>query len=502
MESGKPPEDDPHGTVRASRRNVPATFRGTFRTRAHPLTVRVRTAEARAAMAREVSTTTDRSASEAERVNNPRPIPTLTVVAHPDDRVVGARRAIGAEPLELGRDSEVFGPGALDHRQISRRHLRLSSEGFSLRIEDRESRNGTLLNGVVVQTARAKPGDIIELGPVLLLYHLTSDEVAAESKRMVGTSSAMAQLWKEIERVAPSATTVLVLGETGTGKELVSRELHDRSGRSGEFVATNCGSLTDSLLQSVLFGHERGAFSGAVASNRGLFEAAHGGTLLLDEIGDASPMLQTSLLRVLQEHEVRRIGATKNIPVDVRVIAATHRDLPALVRAGTFREDLYARLSQWVIRVPPLRDRREDIPRLARAQLAHLREARTIHRSAMLALLRAHFPRNVRQLEATIERIVRSASPHDPEIRLTPEAATHLAEAGRGDPSACSSELPPNPAQRPKIARDRASLQQLLRDHNGNVTHMARQMSVGRNTLYRWLREARISLDTLRENDD
>jgi DNA-binding NtrC family response regulator len=446
------------------------------------------------------STTEDRDRDALPGAPSQVPVTALTIVHHPRREGVGASRELGSGAVELGRESSFFGPGVLDHPQVSRRHARIASEGYSLRVDDLGSRNGTFLNGQRVAAAHAEPGAVIEVGSLLLLYHLTTPHPPRrESARLVGKSGGIARVLGEIDRIAPSATTVLVLGETGTGKELVAREIHDKSGRTGELVAANCGSLTDNLLQSELFGYERGAFSGAVGRHRGLFETADRGTLLLDEIGDASHALQVSLLRVLQEREVQRLGTTQQISVDVRTIAATHQDLPAMVAQGSFREDLYGRLSRWVIRIPPLRERREDIPLLGATILARLGEPRPLHKSAVLALVRADFPRNVRQLEAVLERLVRSSEPGDHELRMTPEAAAYLAEPGR--PAGAS--MAPAPGSRPsrapaELRRDAALLEQLLREHGGNVTHLARHLAVGRNTLYRWLKDAGVSPETTR----
>ena len=246
----------------------------------------------------------------------------------------------------------------------------------------------------------------------------------------------MIAVYKLVARVAPLDTTVLVLGETGTGKELVARAIHYAGPRGHRpFVVVDCSTLPDTLFESELFGHVRGAFTGAVATRRGLLEAADGGTVLIDEIGELSAALQAKLLRVLQERAVRRLGDNESIPVDVRVIAATHRDLRERVASGAFREDLYYRLNVVTITIPPLRERLDDLPLLARHFLdKHAQAAGKaitgFARETLLALGAHRWPGNVRELEHAIERAVALASAPV----LLPEDLP-----GRGARRACSS---------------------------------------------------------------
>ncbi|MCA1988350.1 MAG: sigma-54 dependent transcriptional regulator [Desulfarculus sp.] len=229
---------------------------------------------------------------------------------------------------------------------------------------------------------------------------------------IVGKSAPMQDLVRLVRQVAPTDAGVLIIGETGTGKELVARGLHYASNRSeGRFVAFNCGALTEDLLASELFGHEKGSFTGAVATKRGLFEAADGGTVFLDEIGDTPPAMQVKLLRIIQEKVLIRVGGTEPIPVDVRVVAATHQDLKALVESGRFRSDLYYRLNVVTLKVPPLREHKADIPLLAHHFLAkyaerHAKPVKGIDAEMMAALKAYDYPGNVRELENLIERAV------------------------------------------------------------------------------------------------
>jgi two-component system NtrC family response regulator len=229
---------------------------------------------------------------------------------------------------------------------------------------------------------------------------------------VIGESGVMQEALSLVRRVAPSDATVLVRGESGTGKELIAKAIHHASRRAeGPLVRVNCAALPETLLESELFGHEKGAFTGAVATRRGRFEAAHGGSLFLDEIGDLPLHLQVKLLRVLQEREIERVGSSRPIPVDVRLLAATHRDLERLVREGRFRDDLYYRINVVTVTVPPLRERREDIPLLLEHFLqkfarANARAIRGLTREARDALLRYDYPGNVRELENLVERAV------------------------------------------------------------------------------------------------
>jgi DNA-binding NtrC family response regulator len=236
----------------------------------------------------------------------------------------------------------------------------------------------------------------------------------AGSSGMVGQSPRMRELFERIERVAPHDMTVFIQGESGTGKELVARALHDRSGREGAFIALNCGAVASDLLGSQLFGHERGAFTGAVQSHAGYFERARGGTLFLDEITEMPVALQVFLLRVLENRSLTRVGGSREIPVDVRVIAATNRDPARAVAAGALRSDLFYRLADFPIIVPPLRERLEDIPLLAQHFLDRLNErygtSRHFAPDAMQQLARRSWPGNVRELRHAVQRAYIMAS--------------------------------------------------------------------------------------------
>jgi formate hydrogenlyase transcriptional activator len=231
-------------------------------------------------------------------------------------------------------------------------------------------------------------------------------------EEIVGSSKPMRQLLKQVEKVAPADSTVLILGETGTGKELIARALHRRSKRATRaFIRVNCAAIPQSLIASELFGHEKGAFTGALQRRLGRFEAADGGTLFLDEIGDLPTETQIALLRVLQEREFERVGSNHPIPVDVRLIAATNRELPAAVAAGTFRQDLFYRLNVFPIAVPPLRARAEDIPLLVEYFVARFakgtgKNIRHISKHTLEQLIAYKWPGNIRELQNVVERAV------------------------------------------------------------------------------------------------
>lgn len=229
---------------------------------------------------------------------------------------------------------------------------------------------------------------------------------------IIGHSRCMQEVYKMIMDIAPTASTVLIQGESGTGKELVARAIHNNSRRANApFVSINCGALTETLLESELFGHVKGAFTGAQTNKKGLFESAHSGTIFLDEISETSPTMQVKLLRVLQAHAVRRVGGTEEIPIDTRVVAATNRDLMQMVEEKSFRLDLYYRINVIMLKLPPLRERKEDIPTLAQHFLAKFnrlagRQIETITEEAMSYLMNYHWPGNVRELESVMERAV------------------------------------------------------------------------------------------------
>jgi two-component system, NtrC family, response regulator AtoC len=301
---------------------------------------------------------------------------------------------------------------------------------------------------------------------------------------MIGRAPAMVEIYKTIARVASAPTTVLILGESGTGKELIARAIHEHgSRRRRRFVAVDCSALTDTLLESELFGHLRGSFTGAVADTPGLFAEADGGTIFLDEVGDISPALQAKLLRVLQEHQVRPVGGTTWRAVDARVIAATNRDLAAAVAAGKFREDLYYRLKVVTIAVPPLRERPDDVPLLVdglvrRAARDCGKEVHGVSEQALALLCAYRWPGNVRELAHVLERGVALAQ-HD--VIMGEDLPAELR-----DPAPRSTEgIPPD---RPTLNElKRRYIRRVIEESRGNVTQAAAVLGVDRRSLYRML---------------
>ncbi|MCA9105934.1 MAG: sigma-54-dependent Fis family transcriptional regulator [Planctomycetales bacterium] len=334
---------------------------------------------------------------------------------------------------------------------------------------------------------------------------------------LIGSSPAMQEVYRLTRRAATSNASVLLLGETGTGKELIATALHRLSARgSGPLVKVNCGALTESLLESELFGHVRGAFTGAVANRTGRFEAAHTGTIFLDEINSTSLLLQVKLLRVLQEREFERVGDTQTIRVDVRVVAASNCDLRALVDEDQFREDLYWRLNVIPIRLPPLRERREDIPDLVSFFLRVYSDANDrcvlrVQREAMRALQDYHWPGNVRELQNYAERAVVMASSDELTIDLLPECVLgggtpHRSGQIPADVDSLSQAVVRVGIEQAGSAADnlygqivsrieRELLSQVMAECNNVQIKAAARLGINRNTLHKKLHEHNLEGD-------
>jgi len=341
----------------------------------------------------------------------------------------------------------------------------------------------------------------------LRLKHL--EEENQELKRRLGkhhivwASPAMREVMAQVEHVAASETRVCIRGETGTGKELIARTLHEKSGRrDGPFISLNCAAIPSELMESELFGHEKGSFTGAAARHIGKFEQAHGGTLFLDEIGDMAPAMQAKLLRVLEEGEIERVGGEKPLAVDVRVVVATHRNLEEQVRQGTFREDLYHRVNVFPVKLPPLRERREDIRVLAEHFARQLAEqnnwkVKKFLPDAIAELERYAWPGNVRELRNVVERVLLHAAGETVDAATVARA---LPQAAVGH-SHISAALTSGTLAERVEAFERETLLEELKKHRNHVTNTAKALGLERSHLYKKCQHLGIDLRAVRQTD-
>lgn len=362
---------------------------------------------------------------------------------------------------------------------------------------------GSIENAVAAMQAGAyhyvtKPVNLEEL-ELVIQRALASRRLEAENVHLrqqldrkfgldniVGAAPAMQQLFETIRQVAPTRATVLITGETGTGKELIAHAIHNLSPRrSGPFVAVHAAALSSTLLESELFGHEKGAFTGAVERRIGRFELADGGTLFLDEIGEIEPAMQVKILRVLEERAFERVGGSKTLHVDVRLIAATNKDLKKLVSEGKFRDDLFYRLSVVTVQLPPLRQRREDIPLLVRAFLEEFnrennKQVRDLTAEALNVLMAYDWPGNVRELRNAVEQMVVLARSERLTLRDVPAAIRGGADLTKI--SVVRTGMTVEEAQRQLII-------QALKETGGNRTQAAQKLGISRRTLHRKLKQ-------------
>jgi DNA-binding NtrC family response regulator len=399
----------------------------------------------------------------------------LTAVCASDEMTVGTAQ---------GNDLLLHDPA------VSRHHCRVTfgPRGFSLR--DLGSANGIVLGGHRVESAYLEPGSVFSVGTTLVRFDLLDDQVTeavsadAAFGRVLGRSVAMRRLFALAERIAPSESTVLVEGETGTGKGALAEAIHARSARAGgPFVVIDCGAIPQNLVESELFGHERGAFTGAHSARPGAFEAAAGGTVFLDEIGELPLAVQPRLLRALEARVVQRVGSRTPTPLDVRVIAATNRELRAEVNRGTFRADLFFRLNIVRVALPPLRERAEDIGLLAEHFFRELGPPGTQPSPALLESYRARsWPGNVRELRNAVERDVVLGEGASLDEGGALDAATPSTRSGSPDA--------PFRVRKEQAIRawENAYLRDLLEAHGGNLTHAARAARMDRNYLRELLR--------------
>jgi len=386
---------------------------------------------------------------------------------------------------EKGHEQPVIIVSALDTARTAVEALKLGAADY-------------LVKGFDVEELRKRVGNLVRLATLEQENKLMRERLVTEGQfgPMLGSTPEMRRLFEMAARVAETDATVLIFGESGTGKDLLAQEIHARSPRAaGPFVAVNCAALPENLIESELFGYEKGAFTGAAQQKKGKFELASGGTIFLDEIGDMNPVTQAKVLRALESRVIERLGGTQPIPVDVRVISATHRDLPSEVGAGRFREDLYYRLRVVTLEAPPLRARKEDIPMLAEAflKLHGSREGRTkrLSREAMQAIGRYDWPGNVRELKNALERSVIFA--HGDEISEADLPGEILGGAPgpvrAGKPGGDEMPLSEPDIREAKRKFEVAYITRQLELHKWNVSRTAAAIGLHRQSLQEKLRE-------------
>lgn len=421
-----------------------------------------------------------------------------------------------APPIELPEGTLAIGrgvepPGLLleNDPRVSRRHAELTRTERAVRLKDTSS-SGTWVNGEAVTETGLRDGDLIRVGDTFLLFREQPSSAgpppSSAALEMFGESPAMVAVRRMLGLVGRSKTSVLLLGETGTGKELAARALHAASGRRGPFVAVNCSAIAESLAESALFGHAQGAFTGAKKASPGFFRAADGGTLFLDEIGDLPLAQQPKLLRALEERKVIPVGETDAVPFDVRIVSATHQPLISDVAAGRFRADLYARLSEFTIELPPLRLRREDVLPILMHALGE--PPADLDPELVDALLLHPWPFNVRELckvaaelrvraegRSTLTRdlfephLAHSLIPRPVPAQRAPQAGTPTGAVaiGAAVPAPHAAPISTLPPEKTGAVPTRDELDALLRRFHGVIADVARETGRSRKQVYRWM---------------
>ncbi|MCC6998171.1 MAG: sigma 54-dependent Fis family transcriptional regulator [Deltaproteobacteria bacterium] len=442
----------------------------------------------------------------------------------------GREHTIASDVIRVGKSED--NDLVLPDETVSRVHFEIIRDPKGYLLRDLHSTNGTFLDGAEVREAYLRTGSLITAGGVQLKFQPFEERIeilpteASQLGELAGGSLRMREIFGLVERIAPTEATILLEGETGTGKDLVARTLHALSRRkAGPFIVVDCGAVAGSLIESELFGHEKGAFTGAAAARQGAFELAAGGTIFLDELGELSLDLQPKLLRVLEQREIRRVGGNRTIKIDIRVVAATKKDLRSEVEKGKFREDLYFRLNVVPITMPPLRERKMDIPLLARTFLERLQQSGAVAEvpelsQATLSALEGHdWPGNVRELRNVLERGVYMSAGMEGGLRLplmagapggmtlqgqsqaAGQAAGRALEvlAGGGAPGAAG-DLPPfNPELSFRDNKEKWSdeferryLKWLLERNQGNISKAAREADMDRKYLHKLLKKHEI----------
>jgi DNA-binding NtrC family response regulator len=385
---------------------------------------------------------------------------------------------------EQGSETPVLMVSALDLAKTAVEALRLGAADY-------------LVKGFELEELRQRVANLLKLASLEKENDSLKRRMATEGQfgQMIGRSAQMRKAFEMADRVAPADSTVLILGESGTGKDLLAQEIHARSPRAAKpYVAVNCAALPETLIESELFGYERGAFTGAAQQKKGKFELASGGTIFLDEIGDMNPVTQAKVLRVLETRTIERLGGTQSIPVDVRVISATHRNLAGEIREGKFREDLFYRLRVVTLELPALRAHKEDIPLLAEAFLqmhgARLGRTARLSREAMVAIERYDWPGNVRELKNALERSLVLCRGDEIGIAdLQEEVARGEAMPRKASGKENENGFGERDFREAKRKFEVAYLTKQLRDHRWNVSRTAATIGLHRQSLQEKLRE-------------
>jgi len=421
----------------------------------------------------------------------------LVVLSGPER---GSEHVISSDVIRVGKATE--NDLVVTDDTVSRVHFEIVRDAKGYLLRDLKSTNGTFLDGAEIKEAYIRAGSVISAGAAELKFTPFEEriEILPSDKEqlgpMTGRSTQMREIFGLIERIAPTDATVLIEGETGTGKDMIARTLHQLSRRGqGPFIVVDCGAVTGTLIESELFGHEKGSFTGAIATRQGAFELASGGTVFLDELGELSLDLQPKLLRVIEQRELRRVGGSKILKVDLRILAATRKDLRNEVEKGKFREDLYFRLNVVPIVAPPLRDRREDIPLLVDLFIRQLAGpasdgagARALSEQTLAALMGHDWPGNVRELRNVIERALALGS--EPGALVAPLGGRPVT----GGRSAIPLEFAPGLPFRDEKERwneqfERRYLAWLLRRAEGNISKAARDADMDRKYLHKLLKK-------------
>jgi len=409
----------------------------------------------------------------------------------------GTEYVIASDVMRIGKAPE--NDLVVADETVSRVHFEIVRDAKGYLVRDLNSTNGTFLDGAEVKEAYLRAGSVVAAGACELKFTPFEEriEILPSEKEalgeMVGRSPAMREIFGLIEKIAPTDATVLIEGETGTGKDMIARTLHQLSPRGDKpFIVVDCGAVAGTLIESELFGHEKGAFTGAHSARQGAFELASGGTVFLDELGELSLDLQPKLLRVLEQRELRRVGGQKTIKVDLRVIAATRKDLRSEVEKGKFREDLYFRLNVVPITAPALRERREDIPLLIDAMLRKLDPTAGVHltESTRAALMAHDWPGNVRELRNVIERALALGA--DPGMLVSPlgadaspSATVQLRDGLEFDPGVSFRDT----KEKWNELFERRYLAWLIKRADGNISKAARDADMDRKYLHKLLQK-------------